>query len=335
MTCTQAHSFTAHGADVLCLAIGPEGTTVFTSGVDQKIVQFTYVPPTTSASSMLNSSVGKWIQTASRRIHSHDVRSLATWPPYTPILASYRHKSPPGSPYVAPILASGGLDMSITLMPALPAHITTSTVATRIVNPIGGNTATTFEDSYFRRLPYRSPVCIARKARLVSCMYETGLKVWRVLNIPSTDMIVDGTDITTDPVTRVGWRRVLEMELNVHTNLVASAISEDGRWLVASDLYETKLFELTASVSVLSTPWLKPSWLKTGSAVDRGCETETRSFACNRATAAYSRSSFKGIAFDWWEYIRIHTRLEEDDHGFCNYILHSRGGSFFKRANCS
>jgi hypothetical protein len=40
--------------------------------------------------------------------------------------------------------------------------------------------------------------------------------------------------------------------LRVHTNLVASAISDDGRWLVVSDAYEMKLFLLQAGVRGLS-----------------------------------------------------------------------------------
>lgn len=250
MTCTQIHGFTAHGADVLCLVIGPEGSTVFTSGVDQKIVQFSYVPSSPEASSStLGSSPGKWIQSASRRVHSHDVRSLAMWPPYVPIPASYTRKSSSASLYVAPILVSGGLDMTAALIPALPAHLTTSNVAARVVNPLATNAAATFEDSYYRRIPYRTTMCVARKARLISCMYETGLRIWRILDIPSTAMVIDGMDNATDPDSRVGWESVLEVELNVHTNLISSSLSEDGRWLVASDLYETKLFELTTTVS--------------------------------------------------------------------------------------
>ncbi|THH28127.1 hypothetical protein EUX98_g6062, partial [Antrodiella citrinella] len=42
-TCTQLHSFQAHGADVLCMVISPEGSALYTAGVDQKIVQFTHV----------------------------------------------------------------------------------------------------------------------------------------------------------------------------------------------------------------------------------------------------------------------------------------------------
>ena len=46
-----------------------------------------------------------------------------------------------------------------------------------------------------------------------------------------------------------GWERVLDMDLNVQTNLVAGAISDDGRWIAVSDWYETKLFQLSEQVS--------------------------------------------------------------------------------------
>lgn len=253
MTCTQIHSFTAHGADVLCLTIGPDGTTVFTSGVDQKIVQFTYVSSTPgSSSSTLSAVASRWIQSASRRMHSHDVRSLAIWPPYSPLPPAYKRKPAPGAPFVAPVLVSGGLDMSVVLTPCLPASMTTSTVAARVINPLATSVATTFEDSYYRRIPYFSAVSIARGARLVLNMHEIGLHIWRVLNIPSTAMVIDGKDNCTDPELRVNWESMLEMELNVRTNLIASALSDDGRWLVVSDLYETKLFELYTTVSAHS-----------------------------------------------------------------------------------
>jgi len=251
MTCTQTQSFTAHSADVLCLTIGPDGTTVFTSGVDQKIVQFIYVSSTPgSSSSTLSAAGSRWIQSASRRMHSHDVRSLAMWPPYSPLPLAYRRKPAPGVPFIAPVLVSGGLDMSAVLTPCLPASMTTSTVAARVVNPLATSVAATFEDSHYRRIPYFSAVSIARGARLVLCMHETGLSVWHVLNIPSAVMVIDGRDDSTDPELRVGWESVLEMELNVQTNLIASALSDDGRWVVVSDLYETKLFELRKTVSL-------------------------------------------------------------------------------------
>lgn len=253
MTCTQTHSFTAHGADVLCLTIGPDGTTVFTSGVDQKIVQFTYVSSTPgSSSSTLSAAASRWVQSASRRMHSHDIRSLTMWPPYSPLPPVYRRKPAPGAPFMAPVLVSGGLDMSVVLTPCLPASTTTSTVAARVVNPLATSVATTFEDSYYRRIPFFSAVSIARGARLVLYMHETGLNIWRVLDIPSTAMVIDGKDNSTDPELRVSWESMLEMDLNVQTNFIASALSDDGRWLVVSDLYETKLFELCKTVSLHS-----------------------------------------------------------------------------------
>ncbi|KAH7921958.1 WD40 repeat-like protein [Leucogyrophana mollusca] len=257
-TCTQLQSFSAHGADVLCLTVGPEGTTIYTSGVDQKIVQFTYVPPAPlTSTSPLGTASGSWIQSNARRLHSHDVRSLAIWPPYSPLPHAHKRKPNPGSTFVAPILASGGLDMSVVLTPALPASMTTSNVAPNVVNPLGPSGVCTFEDSYHKRIAYTSTMCVARKARLVASMHETGINVWRVLDIPSADVIMDGMDASNNPETRIGWENVLDMELSVRTNLVACALSDDGKWLVASDLYETKLFELVTTVRsshLLSTP---------------------------------------------------------------------------------
>ncbi|KAJ7139903.1 WD40-repeat-containing domain protein [Mycena epipterygia] len=235
-TCTQLQSFQAHGADVLSLTVDPTGTAVYTSGVDQKISQFCFVK--TSSGEKLNS--WRWIQTSSRRMHSHDVRALATWPPYTTLPPSHRRQFPMD---VAPILASGGLDMSVVVT---PAALPTNTVV-KIVNPISTSIHCTFEDSYHRRLAYSSgpsstsAVHVAREARLVCCARDAGLGIWRILKKPSPS-----TDepSAVDDIDAAGWEKVLDMELNVHTNLLASAISDNGRWLVVSDLYESKLFSL-------------------------------------------------------------------------------------------
>lgn len=77
-TCTQLQSFNAHGADVLCIAISPEGKAIYTSGVDQKTIQFSII--NTSSEKGSSSSSTRWAQTSSRRLHSHDVRALAIWP---------------------------------------------------------------------------------------------------------------------------------------------------------------------------------------------------------------------------------------------------------------
>jgi U3 small nucleolar RNA-associated protein 4 len=84
-------------------------------------------------------------------------------------------------------------------------------------------------------------------------MRDTGLTVWRILNKQPQLDVSDLSTQNPDEAHEKGWERVLDMELNVHTNLIASAISNDGHWLVASDLYETKLFHLTMTVSICSS----------------------------------------------------------------------------------
>ena len=229
-----------------------EGTSVFSSGVDQKIVEFSYVPTAPeSSSSALTTARSQWIQSGSRRVHSHDVRSLAVWPPYSLVPPFHKRKPSANAPYIAPVLASGGLDMSIALTPVLPASMTSSSIAPRVVNPLATRVATTFEDSYYRRIAYTVPMCVSRGARLVANMHETGINIWRILDIPGSDSVLDGVDASTDPESRNAWEKVLEMDLNVRTNLIASALSDDGRWLVVSDMYEAKLFELRTNVSTV------------------------------------------------------------------------------------
>ncbi|KAF7794114.1 hypothetical protein EIP86_005244 [Pleurotus ostreatoroseus] len=243
-TSTQLHSFQAHGADVLCMTISPEGTAIYTSGVDQKVVQFTHIKTSQSStqSSLLSRSSGRWVQTSSRRMHSHDVRALAIWPPHTALPPAHRRVLPLD---VAPVLASGGLDMSVVLTPAaLPA----STAVAKVVNPLATSVVSTFEDAYHRRLAYTSApyhasgLHLARKARLVLCMRDAGVSLWRVHR--RRTMFFNTDDPDEEPPADGGWEQVLDMDLSVHTNLVASAISDDGRWIAVSDWYESRLFRI-------------------------------------------------------------------------------------------
>ncbi|OSX67759.1 hypothetical protein POSPLADRAFT_1176689 [Postia placenta MAD-698-R-SB12] len=262
-TCTQLDSFQGHAADVLCLTISPEGTAVYTSGVDQKITQYSHVKTSRAeaSSSLLARSPARWVQSTSRRMHSHDVRALAIWPPYSPVPPSHRRKFPID---VAPVLVSGGLDMSVV---TTPAALPTSTV-TRIINPLATSTPATFEDSYHRRLAYNSgpynstAIHLARDARLLLCMRDAGLSVWRILR-KQNSLDVDEMDA---PRQDVGWERVLDMDLNANTTLTASAISSDGRWVAVADWYETKLFYMEEEVSTANSD-LKPRRIRDFAAI--------------------------------------------------------------------
>jgi U3 small nucleolar RNA-associated protein 4 len=215
---------------------------VYTSGIDQKVSQFSLVDSSTKGGSILSTPT-RWVRTAFKRMHSHDVRGLSMWPPYTPLPLSHRRSFPTN---VAPLLVSGGLDMSIIVTPAASPQNTTA----RIANPLATSVTTTFEDAYHRRIAYSSGAYgtvglhLARRARLILSTSDTSLEVWRLAEKSS----LDGDPELALPAEGVGWNKMLEMDLRVHTNLVASAISDDGRWLAVSDAYETKLFLLQADV---------------------------------------------------------------------------------------
>ncbi|KZS96154.1 WD40 repeat-like protein [Sistotremastrum niveocremeum HHB9708] len=220
-TCIQLFSFQGHSADVLCLTVGPEGRSVFSSGVDQKITQFALVNQTSP------NDPGRWVQTVSRRFHSHDVRALATWPSYSIV-----HQSPPTFAF-APILISGGLDMSLNLCPCAPPSVATK----KLPNLLSTGPVTTFEDSYNQRTPYTtgtSPaISVAGSAKILICRQERTLSVWKL------DLIVNNVG-NEEPI----WFKVAEAELNPQTNLTTSAISANGRWIAISDFTETRLFKL-------------------------------------------------------------------------------------------
>jgi U3 small nucleolar RNA-associated protein 4 len=180
-------------------------------------------------------------------MHSHDVRGLSMWPPYSPLPLSHQRAFRTN---IAPLLVSGGLDMCIIVTPAaLPQSATT-----RVVNPLATSVTATFGDAYHRRIAYSSGphgtvgLHLAKGARLVLSTGDTSLAVWR---LPKKSSVEEDSEVAPAAKTH-GWSKVLEMDLQVQTNLVASAISDDGRWLAVSDAFETKLFSLRTEVRSLS-----------------------------------------------------------------------------------
>lgn len=212
---------------------------MFTSGVDQKVTQFSLIESSSSKSDSVLQSPTRWVRTTSKRMHSHDVRGLSIWPPYTPLPSLHRRSFPTD---VAPLLVSGGLDMSIIVTPAANPRKYTA----HITNPLATSVTATFEDAYQRKIAYSSGahgtvgVHLAKRARLVLSTSDTVLTVWRLPGKPPLEeeqsLVLSGEG--------PGWHKILEMSLRVQTNIIASAISDDGRWLAVSDAYEAKLFWL-------------------------------------------------------------------------------------------
>jgi U3 small nucleolar RNA-associated protein 4 len=186
------------------------------------------------------------------------------WPPYTPLPPSYKSHLPVAID-IAPILFSGGMDMNLVMTPAaLP-----SSTITRIVNPLMTSVEATFGDSYQRRLGYVSgpnrtcALKVARKARIVSCMRDDAVTFWRIPILKkwrkvdqAVKELMEEEEMDEEARQKKKeseeWRKMLEMELNVKTNLMASQLSDDGKWFVCSDLYEVKLYRLELTVCPVS-----------------------------------------------------------------------------------
>ncbi|KAL7420926.1 U3 small nucleolar RNA-associated protein [Cryptotrichosporon argae] len=214
----QRHSFRSHKADAMCLTVGPAGRTVFSSGPDQRVCQFTLVP---------SSSGSDWALTSTKRIHTHDVRTLSVFPPYLPLPAAHPLSSSSLNPGLAPVLFSGGWDMGLSFTPCAAPTLDADRLGNPLARP-GPARQVVFEEAQTRRTASISPghLSFARSARLVVGRKDRTVGIWRVLQDER------------------GWEKVLDMDLKLRTNLVASTVSHDGRWLAVSDLYETKLFRL-------------------------------------------------------------------------------------------
>ncbi|KAF9974306.1 U3 small nucleolar RNA-associated protein [Actinomortierella ambigua] len=215
---TMIQSFNSHGADVLCLAAGKDGNTVFSSGVDRKVNQYRLVEqPAPKRSHGKNGQingkvdmVSKWTLAGSRRWHSHDVRALA--------LDESRHVD---------ALVSGGVDVSMVVCPAAD-----------------------FPNINQRRIPYvpqRPVISISKSKRLLLCRREHGIKLWRIGKSSTPVQPYDEFEIGAHLDLIEPQQALLEMNLKEDRNLTASALSEDGHWIAVSDIEEVKLFRVEES----------------------------------------------------------------------------------------
>ncbi|EIW69257.1 hypothetical protein TREMEDRAFT_71590 [Tremella mesenterica DSM 1558] len=337
-TMAQRQSFGAHKADGMCLVVGPGGKTIYTSGPDQRICQFVLLPPSSP------SSPPTWTLTSSRRMHTHDIRSLSIFPPYVCLpnqLQSYsttttntpestiaahpsdsivarpdtrtfpRIRERRINPNHSPILASGGWDMHLSLLPASEPSL----ISERLKNPLGkpGKSRVVFEDALVRRLSPLSEgrVSVAEIGRLILGRRDRGVGVWRVKQ---------GDE---------GWEKVLEMDFKLRTNLISSSISPDGRWIVVSDLYEPKLFLLDPSTTPLKPKRIKslPDLLNSHPSVTKNSGASTVMFTPDNKRLVLGLVSGEVVVLDLpsLKHTPIHSlnTLHIGQHDFESELLHS------------
>ncbi|KAJ1030410.1 hypothetical protein NDA16_001319 [Ustilago loliicola] len=265
-------TFRAHApsSDVLALCVGPDGKTIYSAGVDQKVAEYTKIDTTNGR--------GRWIQIASRRLHAHDIRALALDPPYSPLDAAQAIASGAEGmqPSRLPVLLSGGVDFNLVLTPAAPPSAVvkaqkSSTIAQipsasaksskktliRVeqehssINPISSNPLTTFADTTQRRVPFvptasrsgllggGSVVALCPTKGWIVLRREQSIGIW---DLGSKEDLSLASSETAQQ--QPSWTKLLELELKLDSNLVTVSIADNGRYLAFSDLYETKLYEL-------------------------------------------------------------------------------------------
>jgi U3 small nucleolar RNA-associated protein 4 len=210
---------------------------VYTSGPDQRVAQFTYVASASAndrdeldrPTSTVGAS-GEWQQTSIKRLHKHDVRTLAVFPGYS---LAPRNSSPIVNPHVAPVLASGGLDMSIVLTSAgqtggLAARRKGPLAIKSETNPITNKGKETFTDAvkvdlgYLPRGNGTDVIGVAREKRLVLVKRQRGVALFRVREMRSRGEEAEGEAVPG------GWDKVLEMNFQVGLRRDCMLYREDG-----------------------------------------------------------------------------------------------------------
>jgi len=103
-------------------------------------------------------------------------------------------------------------------------------------NIVSRGSIATFEEGHYRRLQFvQRVVRIAHKARILACMGDTTVSLWRIDR---------ETGHTEGEEPSGSWTKLAELDLKVKTTLTACSLSSDGTWLAIADFYETKLFKL-------------------------------------------------------------------------------------------
>ena len=201
----------------------------------------------TAGSTSRRALPAKWIQSSARRFHTHDVLALAVYPPASTLPAGAA-----GTTIVAPVLVSGGVDTTLVMTPCGSSSSASGAGSEAVVNPIpknaGSSGSTLLGDAFFRKQGSlngvdASTISLSASGRLMLARLESSLALFELapINRSDTGRLLDDDDGTG---TGGGWQKLLDMELSATTSLVASAISDDGKWLAVSDLGETRVFYL-------------------------------------------------------------------------------------------
>lgn len=211
-TMTQSFDHNENGADVLCLAVSEDENKIFASGIDSSVrcvERQSLSGSSDSGQDVMNDSipVRKWISSISHRKHSHDVRALAI------CHKEYKSKS-------LELLVSGSVD-------------------TRICSYVANDFKISRPKVWYN-WPSRSPISISCRLRLLAVTRDNRIDLYQ---LAGPDM-VDPSKIMCPEARDESKSLVKTILINSPYNLCCSTISDDGKFLAASDAISLYVFSL-------------------------------------------------------------------------------------------
>jgi len=208
-TMTQTFDHNENDADVLCLAISEDENKVFASGIDSSVRCYQrQSSSTTNLADEASAPMRRWISSNSHRKHSHDVKALAIC-----------HKETSMSSGSQELLVSGSVDTRIC------TYLTCDYKSSR--------------PKIWYNWPTLSSISVSRKHRLLAVTRDDGIDLYR-LNSPT---MASGKNMV--PETRDESKSLVQtIAIQSPFNLCCSVISDDGRFLAASDAVSLYVFSL-------------------------------------------------------------------------------------------
>eukprot|EP00930_Biecheleria_cincta_P038861 TRINITY_DN26725_c0_g1_i2.p1 TRINITY_DN26725_c0_g1~~TRINITY_DN26725_c0_g1_i2.p1 ORF type:complete len:741 (-),score=127.80 TRINITY_DN26725_c0_g1_i2:12-2234(-) len=226
VSCSIIHRFAQHQADVLALAASADGRTLLSGGIDAKIACF----------AAQGSNSDRWVFRSASFYHKHDIRAIAV------------DDTPSSSELDRPFV-SGGVAGRLSVH--LPHDIRRSPTQAA-------------KKTFFRPLlcssfsPLFQKASVAQESRLLLCQKDHALELW-YLQEPKDDVKLEGSggfDPADMPeaqlllrITLTGTDGVAPTGADASNgngdHICASAISQDGSLIAASNMAGTRLFHLT------------------------------------------------------------------------------------------
>eukprot|EP00571_Detonula_confervacea_P004590 CAMPEP_0172328756 /NCGR_PEP_ID=MMETSP1058-20130122/60518_1 /TAXON_ID=83371 /ORGANISM="Detonula confervacea, Strain CCMP 353" /LENGTH=1426 /DNA_ID=CAMNT_0013045885 /DNA_START=107 /DNA_END=4387 /DNA_ORIENTATION=+ len=213
-TMTQTFDHNESDADVLCLAVSEDENKIFASGIDSSVrcIERQCSPPTADGPQNVtfeSTPVRKWISSNSHRKHSHDVKALAIC-----------HKETSTSSKPLELLVSGSVDTRIC------TYVTKDFKSSR--------------PKVWYNWPSLSPISVSRKQRLLAVTRDNRIDLYHVNSHEMVDPLKNMNPETRDEAKCL----VKTISIKSPFNLSCSVISDDGKFLAASDAVSLYVFSL-------------------------------------------------------------------------------------------